>query len=74
MPSYWIVVRRGNPELYDALSVAFRGQTGFTVLVDRRKADDGSRPEAGERREASLAWGEDEFVVAERLETECAVA
>jgi len=74
MPSYWIVVRRGNPELYEALCVAFRGQTGFSVLLDRRKADDGRHRAAGDRREAPVAWGDDEFIVAERIEAGCAVA
>ncbi len=36
MTNYWIVVPRGNTELFDLLSVAFRGHTGFYVVVDRR--------------------------------------
>jgi len=39
MANYLIVVPRGNPELLDLLSVAFRGHTGFTVVIDRRGTD-----------------------------------
>ena len=70
MPSYLVVVRRDNGELFDTLSVAFRGRTGFTVVVDRRVAPE-RRRRFRERREAQAAWGADEFIVAERLEPDC---
>ena len=70
MPSYLIVVRRGNRDLFDTLAVAFRGKTGFTVVVDRRVSPE-RRRRMRERREAQAAWGADEFIVAERLEPDC---
>jgi hypothetical protein len=66
MASYWIVVPRGNAELFDLLSTAFRGRTGFSVIEDRRRADGG--PAEGDRRSSSLPLGPDEIVVAERTE------
>lgn len=39
MTNYLIVVPRGNTELFELLSVAFRGHTGFNVLIDRRGSD-----------------------------------
>lgn len=74
MATYWIVVRRGNPELHEALRVAFRATPGFTVLLDRRRADERLRRATNERREAPIAWGSDEFIVAERLEPAGAAA
>ena len=68
MSSYWIVVRRENPDLFETLSVAFRGRTGFSVLADRRVACHERPPGIRERREAQAVWGADEFIVAERLE------
>lgn len=65
MERYWIIVRRQDLELYRALSVAFRGQTGFRVLLDRRRVPAPRRGSA-ERREGPLRWGPDEFIVAER--------
>jgi hypothetical protein len=64
MASYWIVVPRGNAELFDLLSVAFRGRSGFSVIMDRRSGD--SRPKEGERRGTRLELGPDEIIVAER--------
>jgi hypothetical protein len=66
MASYWIVVTRENPELFDLLSVAFRGRGDFSVIVDRRGAVRAAEP-TGKRGRAP-ALGPDEFVVAERLE------
>jgi hypothetical protein len=66
MASYWIVVPRGNAELFDLLSTAFRGRTGFSVIEDRRRAD--GDPAEGGRRSSSLPLGPDEIVVAERTE------
>ena len=68
MASYWIVVRRNNRELFETLAVAFRGRTGFWVVVDRRKAPEVRRRGAQERRAGQAQWGPDEFIVAERLE------
>jgi hypothetical protein len=59
MANYLIVVPRGNAELLDLLSVAFRGHSGFHVVVDRRLAD-------AAREAERLALGPDEIVVAER--------
>lgn len=69
MASYWIVVPRGNEELFDLLSMAFQGRSGFTVIVDRR-ADDhaAARVEGAERRGQRAELGPDEIVVAERAE------
>lgn len=39
MTNYLIVVPRGNTELFELLSVAFRGHTGFNVVIDRRGSD-----------------------------------
>jgi hypothetical protein len=66
MASYWIVVPRGNEELYDLLSMAFKGRTGFSVIVDRRAAHDA--PSGAERRARGDALGPDEIVVAEQAE------
>ena len=66
MSNYWIVVRRENEDLYDTLAVAFRGRTGFRVIVDRRGQDTRSRPR--DRRGPQTLWGADEFMVAERVE------
>jgi len=74
MPSYWIVVRRDNRELFETLSVAFRGRTGFSVVADRRRTPHAWRPRAVDRREAQAVWGADEFIVAERLEPDCLLA
>jgi len=74
MASYWIVVPRGNPELYELLSVAFRGRAGFSVIVDRRgTAPDGVDAAAqadpdSERRAAAAALANDEFIIAEQAE------
>jgi hypothetical protein len=67
MATYWIVVRRDNADLLDALSVAFRGRTGFRVIADRR-AQHSRRRRVRERRGPQMPWGADEFIVAERLE------
>jgi hypothetical protein len=69
MASYWIVVRRENKDLFEVLSVAFRGRTGFDVVVDRRVTRLRMRPERPERRGPQLSWGSDEFIVAERVES-----
>jgi hypothetical protein len=72
MTNYLIVVPRGNTELFDLLSVAFRGHTGFQVVIDRRGA--GSPASAGttgdmtERRGGRQSLGPDEIAVAERAE------
>jgi hypothetical protein len=66
MASYWIVVTRENTELFDLLSVAFRGRRDFSVIVDRRGTARAAE-RAGKRGRAP-ALGPDEFVVAERLE------
>jgi hypothetical protein len=44
MANYLIVVPRGNHELLDLLSVAFRGHTSFSVVVDRRGTDSDGLP------------------------------
>lgn len=67
MASYWIVVPRGNGELFELLSAAFRGRTGFRVIEDRRTAD--AVPPGGDRRANPAPLGPDEIVVAERAET-----
>jgi hypothetical protein len=66
MASYWIVVPRGNEELFRLLSAAFRGRTGFSVIEDRRTAD--TLPLSGERRGSGAPLGPDEIVVAERAD------
>ena len=68
MASYWIIVRRENPELLDTLSVAFRGKTGFCVVADRRESRARRRRGPGERRGTPPQWGPDEVIVAERVE------
>jgi hypothetical protein len=68
MASYWIIVRRDNPDLLDTLSVAFRGKTGFSVVADRRLERARRRRGPGERRGTSPPWGPDEVIVAERIE------
>jgi hypothetical protein len=65
MANYLIVVPRGNTELFDLLSVAFRGLTGFHVVVDRRASASLAGPE---RRSSRITPGPDEIVVAERSE------
>jgi hypothetical protein len=66
MANYLIVVPRGNAELLDLLSVAFRGHTGFHVVVDRRLG--GGREDAPAAESDRLALGHDEIVVAERAD------
>ena len=72
MANYLIVVPRGNSELYDLLSVAFRGHTGFNVVVDRRQPGSGAveDPPTGDVEAAASRrpLGHDEIVVAERSE------
>jgi hypothetical protein len=63
MASYWIVVTRGNAELFDLLSVAFRGRSDFSVIMDRRGA---GRAAASDKRGRGPTPGPDEFIVAER--------
>ena len=65
MASYWIVVPRGNDELFELLTVAFKGRTGFTVIMDRRAAD--NRPPE-DRRSKGIELGPDEIIVAECAE------
>jgi hypothetical protein len=69
MASYWIVVRRESTELFDILSMAFRGRTGFDVVTDRRTNASRKRRGPGERRGPQMQWGTDEFIVAERVES-----
>jgi len=66
MWTYWIVVRPENEELFDTLTVAFRGRTGFRVIVDRRGRD--SRRRSRDRRGPQMMLGADEFIVAERVD------
>jgi hypothetical protein len=66
MASYWIVVPRGNAELFDLLSMAFRGRTDFSVIVDRRTAV--AAPPGVDRRPRGEALGPDEIVIAEQAE------
>ena len=66
MSTYWIVVQRENEDLFDTLSVAFRGRTGFRVIVDRRGRE--ARRRARDRRGPAMMWGADDFIVAERVE------
>ena len=66
MATYWIVVRQDNAELYDALAVAFRGRTGFTVIRDRRSGESRRRGRFERRGPRQTEWGPDEFIVAER--------
>ena len=67
MTSYWIVVPRGNSELLDLLSIAFRGRSGFSVIVDRRAVEHTpDRTAVAERRTARAELGPDEFIVAEQ--------
>lgn len=78
MTNYLIVVPRGNRELFELLSAAFSGQSGFNVVIDRRGTEspastgDGphaSAPDAdGERRGGRVLLGPDEIVVAERAD------
>ena len=66
MTNYWIVVARGNTELFELLSVAFRGHAGLQVVVDRRGS--GSGGSDTERRVGRLPLGPDEIIVAEQKE------
>ena len=80
MTNYLIVVPRGNTELFELLSVAFRGHTGFNVVIDRRGSDaaavsSASTPglvsrgeDAADRRGGRDLLGPDEIVVAERAD------
>ena len=61
MANYLIVVPRGNAELFELLSVAFRGDTGFNIVMDRRGSE--STLADTERRTTP---GPDEVVIAER--------
>jgi hypothetical protein len=66
MASYWIVVPRDNPELFELLSVAFCGRAGFSVIVDRRGP--GSSSPEGEHRASNAPLGHDEFIIAEQAD------
>jgi hypothetical protein len=66
MASYWIVVPRGNQELFDLLSAAFHGHSGFRVILDRRSPD--GQAQAVERRGDSPELAADEIVVAEQAQ------
>src|SRR5262245_22211968 len=66
MASYWIVVPQGNAELFDLLSMAFKGRTGFSVIMDRRTS--GASAPGADRRSRSDSLGPDEIVVAERAD------
>ena len=75
MASYWIVVSRGNPELFELMSVAFRGRTGFNVIFDRRGTLAGAdglaaavEAAAAERRATPTDLGPDEFIIAEQAD------
>jgi hypothetical protein len=78
MTNYLIVVPRGNRELFELLSVAFSGHTGFNVVIDRRGPDGPSSPDDvphasapdgdGDRRGGRVLLGPDEIVVAERAD------
>ena len=64
MASYWIVVPRGNTELFELLSIAFKGRSGFSVIEDRRAS--AAEPPGADRRVRSDELGPDEIVVAEQ--------
>ncbi|HET7220590.1 MAG TPA: hypothetical protein VFJ02_21200 [Vicinamibacterales bacterium] len=66
MASYWIVVPRGNQELFDLLAIAFQGHSGFSVIVDRRGAEGPAHD--GDRRGGSSELGPDEIIVAEQMQ------
>jgi len=72
MANYLIVVPRGNTELLDLLSVAFRGHTGFNVVIDRRGTAPNAVPspsiDEAERRGGRVPLGPDDIVVAERAD------
>jgi hypothetical protein len=71
MANYLIVVPRGNSELFDLLSVAFRGDDGFRVVIDRREpasALPGDDLHETDRRSPHVTPGPDEIVVAESAE------
>ena len=69
MANYLIVVPRGNTELFDLLSIAFSGDDGFQVVLDRRGHDGmPARGNARERRTPDVVPGPDEIVVAESAE------
>ena len=63
MPDYWVVVKRGRPELFELLRGAFQQREGFTVVQDRRISA-GEQAET-ERRGHEPGWTGD-FIVAER--------
>lgn len=66
MATYWIVVPRGNQELFDLLSLAFHGHSGFSVIVDRRSPE--SQPQDNERRAGRGALAPDEIIIAEQTQ------
>lgn len=69
MANYLIVVPRGNTELLDLLSVAFRGHTGFNVVIDRRGAPGAvPSPSIDDAERGRVPLGPDDIVVAERAD------
>lgn len=66
MASYWIVVPRGNQELFELLARAFQGLPGFSVIVDRRASD--GRTDAVDRRGIGPELGPDDVIVAEQAQ------
>ena len=65
MPDYWVVVRRGDQELFDLLSAAFRGLGAYTIVADRRAAKRTRR--SRDRRVNKDTWKDHKFFVAERV-------
>jgi len=66
MACYWIVVPRGNGELFDLLSMAFQGRPDFNVIVERRDVD--GQLAGRERRGRGPDVSPDEILVAERAQ------
>lgn len=69
MANYLIVVPRGNTELLELLSVAFRGRSDFNVVIDRRGTATSLTPaEVTAERGGRAPLGPDDIVVAERAD------
>jgi hypothetical protein len=67
MRRYWVIVRRSNQPLFEALRATFSGRHGFTVILDRRALATQTWP-LTERRRAQV-WEADDLVIAEEQDS-----
>lgn len=67
MPTYWVIVARGQQDLLRALTAAFSEHDGFTVIEDRRGAPR-NKVKRDRRVRGPVPADEGGFLLAERRE------